>query len=147
MNKTILILAANPKDTPQLRLDQEVREIENGLERAQKRDEFIIKQRWAARPEDVRRAMLDFNPNIVHFCGHGAGEEGIAFEDEMGHTKLVNADVLAGFFNDYDSITSSLPDFFYTFGFLLTLFIAYGIIAKRFWHDRLSKTDIGKRLS
>jgi len=98
MSKTILILAANPKDTPQLRLDQEVREIENGLERAQKREEFTVKQRWAARPVDVRRAMLDFNPNIVHFCGHGAGEEGIAFEDEMGQTKFVNADALAGFF-------------------------------------------------
>lgn len=98
MRNTILILAANPKDTPQLRLDQEVREIENGLERAQKREEFTVKQRWAARPVDVRRAMLDFSPNIVHFCGHGSGEEGIAFEDEMGEAKFVKADALAGFF-------------------------------------------------
>ncbi len=98
MERTILILAANPKDTSRLRLDQEVREIDNGLQRARRRDEFVLKQVLAARPVDVRRAMLDWKPNIVHFCGHGAGDDGIAFEDETGNTKLVNAQVLTGFF-------------------------------------------------
>lgn len=98
MVKTILVLAANPKDTSRLRLDQEVREISYGLQRAQRRDEFILKQQWASRPVDVRRAMLDNNPSIVHFCGHGEGEDGIAFEDELGHTKLVQTEALAGLF-------------------------------------------------
>ena len=98
MTKTILILAANPKDTPRLRLDQEVREIDNGLQRARRRDEFILEPKLAPRPADVRRAMLDLKPNIVHFCGHGAGEDGIAFEDELGKTKLVGAEALADFF-------------------------------------------------
>jgi hypothetical protein len=98
MVKKILILAANPKDTPRLRLDQEVREIESGLSRSQQRDNFILKQIWATRPKDVRRAMLDFKPNIVHFCGHGGGKDGIAFEDDNGDTKLVSADALSGFF-------------------------------------------------
>jgi len=98
MTKTILVLAANPNHTSRLRLDQEVREIDNGLQRAKRRDEFILKQVWAARPVDVRRAMLDLNPNIVHFCGHGAGKDGIAFEDEAGNTNLVKAKVLAEFF-------------------------------------------------
>lgn len=98
MTKTILILAANPKDTLSLRLDQEVREITDGLERAKKRDEFNLVQKWAPRQQDVRRAMLDSKPNIVHFCGHGAGEEGIALEDESGKPKLVNAGVLSSFF-------------------------------------------------
>jgi len=98
MAKTILILAANPKDTPRLRLDQEVREIANGLQRAKGREEFALEQQWAARPADARRAMLDFRPNIVHFCGHGAGEDGVAFEDETGQTRLVSARALSGFF-------------------------------------------------
>ena len=98
MMKTILILAANPIDTPRLRLDQEVREIDIGLQRAQKRDDFVLKQVWAARPIDIRRALLDFKPNIVHFCGHGAGDEGIAFEDDSGNSKLVSAEALAEFF-------------------------------------------------
>lgn len=98
MSKTILILSANPRDTSRLRLDQEMREIANGLQRAQRRDDFILQPVLAARPKDVRRAMLDSNPNIVHFCGHGSGKEGIAFEDENGQTKLVSTDALSGFF-------------------------------------------------
>jgi hypothetical protein len=98
MKKTILILAANPKDTQQLRLDQEVREITNGLRGAKKKEDFVLQQVWAARPADVRKAMLDFKPNIVHFCGHGAGQAGITFEDETGKIKLVDAETLADLF-------------------------------------------------
>jgi hypothetical protein len=98
MTKTVLVLAANPKDTKELHLHQEVREIEDGLRRAQKRDEFVLQIKWAARSQDVRRAMLDYEPNVVHFCGHGAGKYGIAFEDDTGQTLLVKADVLSDFF-------------------------------------------------
>ena len=96
--KKILILAANPKGTSRLRLDEEVREIEAGLQRAQKRDQFILEQKWAVRPRDIRRALLDINPQIVHFSGHGAGEEGLLFEDETGRAKLVDGEALAGLF-------------------------------------------------
>lgn len=74
------------------------RKIANGLQKSQKRDELILKQVWAARPLNVRRAMLDFKPSIVHFCGHGEGEEGLAFEDEAGKVKLVETEALSGFF-------------------------------------------------
>ena len=97
MPKTILVLAANPRDTARLRLDQEVREISNGLRRSRMRDQFVLRQEWAPRPEDVRRAMLDYQPNIVHFCGHG-GTEGIFFEDEQGRSELVDSETLADFF-------------------------------------------------
>ncbi len=94
----ILILAANPKNTPHLRLDQEVRDIEEGLTRAQQRDRFELVQRWAARPRDVRRAILDLNPQIVHFSGHGEGEGGLALEDDQGQAQLVPTAALAGLF-------------------------------------------------
>ena len=58
--KTILILAANPKATTSLRLDEEVREIDARLQRAKKREQFDIKQRWAVRIRDVSQALLDF---------------------------------------------------------------------------------------
>ncbi|HBB35498.1 MAG TPA: hypothetical protein DDZ80_17020 [Cyanobacteria bacterium UBA8803] len=96
--KTLLILAANPRDTTPLRLDEEVREIDGVLRRAQRRDDFEIKQQWAVRSRDVQAAMLDFNPHIVHFSGHGEGVQGLAFEDGKGKVHLVNADALAGLF-------------------------------------------------
>jgi hypothetical protein len=98
MQKKILILTANPKDTTRLRLDEEVREINNGLQRSRYRDVYMLEAVWAARPSDVRRAMLDHKPNIVHFCGHGSGQEGIVFEDNTGNATAVDADTLAGFF-------------------------------------------------
>lgn len=96
--QTILILTANPKGTSQLRLDQEVRDIEQGLERAQQRDRFVVKSILAVRPRDIQRAMLDLNPSIVHFSGHGTGNEGLVFEDETGSAKLVDGEALAGLF-------------------------------------------------
>ncbi len=96
--QTILFLGANPQDTGRLRLDQELRDITAGLERSQQRDQFNLKQRWAVRPRDIQRAMLDERPQIVHFSGHGEGEAGLVFEDEIGNSKLVDGAALAGLF-------------------------------------------------
>jgi WD40 repeat protein len=96
--KKILILAANPKNTVRLRLDQEVRDIEEGLQLARQRDNFILQQKGAVRPRDIRLAVLDFRPNIIHFSGHGSQTEGLSFEDEVGKEKFVTAVALAEFF-------------------------------------------------
>lgn len=98
MVQTILILAANPQGTKPLRLDEEVREIDAGLQRAKQRHQFVLEQKWAVRPRDIQRAMLDINPQIVHFSGHGTGDEGLVFEDETGSAKLVDGEALAGLF-------------------------------------------------
>ena len=120
-SRKILILSANPRGTVKLRLDEEVREIREGLKRSKYRDQFTIETAEAVRYRDIRRAMLDINPQIVHFSGHGTGSqgrglepdrdrklspfpeeaaetEGLVFEDEAGHVKLVNAEALAGLF-------------------------------------------------
>jgi WD40 repeat protein len=96
--KKILILAANPKNTVRLRLDQEVRDIEQGLQLAAQRDKFTLQQKWAVRSRDIRLAVLDFRPNIIHFSGHGSETEGLSFEDEVGKEKFVTADALGGLF-------------------------------------------------
>lgn len=95
--ETILIFAANPIDEVRLSLDREVREIENGLRHSRKN--FEIKQRWATRPKDLRRALLDIKPTYVHFSGHGAGSEGIVLEGE-----LVTGEALAGLFGLFPNI-------------------------------------------
>jgi hypothetical protein len=94
----LLILTANPKGTAQLRLDQEVRDIEEGLKRSQHRDQFVLKQAWAVRPRDIQRTMLDNNPQIVHFSGHGGGESGLVFENEIGKPQFITAGALASLF-------------------------------------------------
>jgi uncharacterized protein YjbI with pentapeptide repeats len=101
--KTILILAANPKNTSPLRLGEEVREIDAGLQRAKKRELFHLKQRWAVRAQEVYQSLLDFKPQIVHFSGHGAGDDGLALEDETGNVQLVGTDALAKLFELFAS--------------------------------------------
>jgi len=96
--KKILVLSANPKGTKSLRLNEEIREIQEGLQLATQRDKFEIKSTQAARYRDIQRSILKHKPQIVHFSGHGAGESGLVFEDEIGQQKLVDAQALAGFF-------------------------------------------------
>ena len=96
--KKILILAANPRNTSRLRLDEEVREIDEGIRRANKRDMFNLEQRWAVRQRDFYRAILETQPQILHFSGHGEGGGGIALEDETGSTALINKESLEGLF-------------------------------------------------
>jgi hypothetical protein len=98
MNSKILILAANPKSTNKLRLHEELREIKNGLRRAKERDQFLIESAEAVRYRDIHRSIMDFEPQIIHFSGHGGGEKGLVFEDEIGQEKLVDAEALAGLF-------------------------------------------------
>jgi tetratricopeptide (TPR) repeat protein len=120
--KTILVLAANPKGTDPLRLGEEMREIQTGLERSQHLDRFRIEQRWAVTPTDIRRALLDCQPQIVHFSGHGVGVEtpgdssqsawklavvsedmasleGLMFEDATGSPQLMSSRAIANLFS------------------------------------------------
>jgi hypothetical protein len=64
--KRILVLTANPQGTSRLRLDEEVREIQSGLQRSKNRDQFELIAKWAVRPRDIQRAMLDIQlKNVV----------------------------------------------------------------------------------
>ncbi|MGP1385374.1 MAG: AAA-like domain-containing protein [Thainema sp.] len=98
MKKKILILTANPRETEKLRLDEEAREIAEGLKRSQQRDNFEITTRWATRPADLQRALMELRPAFVHFSGHGDGEQGLALEDNDGNPKLVSTAALSELF-------------------------------------------------
>lgn len=97
----ILILAANPKQTRGLRLDEELRDIKEGLQRSLNRDNFDLRYDLAVRPRDIRRAILDYRPNIIHFSGHGSGIEGLYFEDETECEKPVTGEALASLFKQF----------------------------------------------
>ena len=91
----ILILAAIPRG---LRLDKEINEIEEAIRRAAKRDLFEIRIRTAVRSQNIRRAIAEEKPQIVHFCGHGLKDGSLMLEDEGGHNKSVSPKGLASLF-------------------------------------------------
>ena len=96
--KKILILSANPKDTRQLRLNKEVEEIKEAMKRSKDRDNFKIITKSAVQVNDLRRELLEHEPNIVHFCGHGSGSDGLALENKDGQMQLVSSESLAKLF-------------------------------------------------
>jgi AAA-like domain/CHAT domain len=75
-----------------------MREIKEGLKRSKQRDRYLINTAEAVRYRDIHRAILDYEPQIIHFSGHGEGEKGLIFEDETGQTKLIDAAALAQLF-------------------------------------------------
>jgi hypothetical protein len=94
----ILILAANPKGTSSLELNREIRDVSEGLKRSKNRDRFPLEQRVAVRPKDLQAALLETKPRIVHFCGHGAGSQGLVLENDVGLEHLVSTEALANLF-------------------------------------------------
>ncbi len=100
VERKILIFSANPKDTTRLRLDKEVWKIKDKLKRAKPKhgDQFAVELATAVRIHDLQQELLEHEPDIVHFCGHGE-EEGILLEDEQGKAVLVPSDALASLFS------------------------------------------------
>lgn len=94
----ILFLAANPMDSERLRLDEELREIREELERSKFRDNFLLEPRGAVRPRDLVRALLDLKPKFVHFSGHGAKSGSICMENNDGKTIELEPEAVAGLF-------------------------------------------------
>jgi CHAT domain len=118
--RTILLLAANPIETASLRLGEEFKRIEAVRRLSSKRDEFRLVKLEATSDEDLRNALLEERPEIVHFSGHGIGRQGVAsardivvaddssqgglaFEDEMGHLLQVRGDSLGGLLRHFSN--------------------------------------------
>lgn len=93
----ILFLGASPIDEVRLRIDEEQRDIEKGLRLATLRDQFELKSQWAITTKTLQQAILDENPTIVHFSGHG-DIKGIAVEDSLGNSKLIDNDAIGSLF-------------------------------------------------
>jgi CHAT domain-containing protein len=95
---TILFLASDPSDASRLRLGQELRDIQQRLQLGKQREKFVLEQRMSVRPADISQAILDVEPHIVHFSGHGTNTGELCFEDELGKIQPVTPDALAALF-------------------------------------------------
>lgn len=95
----VLFFAANPIDQNPLRLDEEIREIEEKIRASEHRDSVELISKWAVRPNDLLQALNQHNPHIVHFSGHGSEEDEIVFQDNNGETKLVSKNAIVELMN------------------------------------------------
>jgi len=99
---SILFLAADPTDASRLRLGEEFREIREKLKLAKFRERFTLElPQLSVRPSDISQALLDTQPQIVHFSGHGTPTGELCFEDLAGKTRPVESDALAALFEQF----------------------------------------------
>jgi len=91
--RSVLFCAANPEDQELIRTDAEFSKVKEILTRS--KSIRLHLPELATRADDLTRALHDTQPNVLHFSGHGGGNEGIYLEDEQGNSKPVPADALA----------------------------------------------------
>tara|TARA_R110002012_G_scaffold178236_2_gene343245 strand:- start:1791 stop:4325 length:2535 start_codon:yes stop_codon:yes gene_type:complete len=95
----ITFLAANPTSSGRLALDEEARSIEEKVRDAKHRDLVTFRTRWAVRSEDLQQALLEDDPVVVHFSGHGGGSIGIVLHaQDQGSERLVAEGALVDLF-------------------------------------------------
>jgi hypothetical protein len=80
MVKTVLVLAANPIESPRFQFNHEMSAIQRSLERSTLCDTFKVEFEPAADWDRLRQRLLDCKPEIVHFVGHGNGLAGLVLE-------------------------------------------------------------------
>jgi hypothetical protein len=75
------------------------------LRGAKERDKFTFVSAWAAEPQTLMQAMLDNEPNMFHFSGHGE-KNGLFFEDKNGKPKQISVPALN---NLFEIVTDEKP--------------------------------------
>ena len=99
--RKILFLSANPEGTGQLRLGEELRKIKDSLAASTEREQFRLESESAVQIPTITKAMQTQHPEVVHFSGHGTGEEGIVVEDSSGEPVLFPTNGLNRLFNRF----------------------------------------------
>ena len=94
----ILFIAANPQGTVKLALDEEIREITNKVRLSKGRDKLDIVSAWAVRPDDLLQYLNQYQPQIVHFSGHGSEAGDIILVDTNNNTRPVMPEALKALF-------------------------------------------------
>ncbi|MGK7934952.1 MAG: tetratricopeptide repeat protein, partial [Xenococcaceae cyanobacterium] len=92
----ILILASNPRKD--LKLEREIQDLPELIERSRNQKDLDVKLQFAVRPKDLQGLLLKHQPEIVHFCGHGTGQQGLVLQNDTGLEKLVSTDALSNLF-------------------------------------------------
>ncbi len=90
----ILFLSSNPEFTTPLKLDEEARLITQKIRASEYRDVLKLETLWAVRPDDLIQALLEHQPQIVHFSGHGSESGEIVLMDNNRQAKPVSAEAL-----------------------------------------------------
>lgn len=94
---TVLYLVANPTPSSQLRVDVEIRKVQEAIRGSKFRDNVTVEYRPAANLSSLIDGLNDHRPQIVQFSGHG-DQSGIATDNAKVRkpaAKFLSFDLLA----------------------------------------------------
>ena len=98
--KKILVLSSNPRND--LQLNREIKDLKNIIKRSQNQSQFEMEFELEVQPEELQDLFLRHEPRIVHFCGHGTGEQGLVLQNKAGREQKVSTDALSNLFELFD---------------------------------------------
>jgi DNA polymerase III delta prime subunit len=98
--KKILILASNPRND--LKLEREIKDMKNVIKRSKNQSQFETEFELEVHPEELHDLFLEHEPRIVHFCGHGTGEQGLVLQNQAGREQVVSTEALSNLFELFD---------------------------------------------
>jgi NTP pyrophosphatase (non-canonical NTP hydrolase) len=99
----MLIVSASPANEEELRVSAEVRAILEALRISGREGDFEVDVLPAATIDDLRRALMSKDYEIVHFAGH-ASAESIVLENIDGSSAEVPLDAVSELFGRYESV-------------------------------------------
>ena len=67
-----------------------MREVANKIRAGRKGDSFEIDYEFAVTPSSLQKALLEHEPDILHFSGHGAKGKGLMLEDDSGRKVILD---------------------------------------------------------
>src|SRR6185295_7145961 len=79
----LLFVAADPYRRDRLRLDLEVKAVEEALRSAGHEEFLVLDHCWAATFLDLQQALLRHRPAMLHFSGHGTPSGELALERDL----------------------------------------------------------------
>ncbi|MDW3649862.1 MAG: hypothetical protein R8P61_22510 [Bacteroidia bacterium] len=83
-----------------MQFGRELREIQESLKLAKERDTYSFVHKHIAKIKDLRRILLDNNPQILHFCqGSESTFEGLTIENNLGISRVVPDQALKDLIN------------------------------------------------
>jgi len=77
---TIMFASASPVEAVRLRVDKEFRQVVDKLRGARHRDRVRVVQISALRFEDLRTALMEHEPQVLHLSCHGEPDGSLKFE-------------------------------------------------------------------
>jgi hypothetical protein len=94
----VLFVASNPPGTDALSLDEEFRGVDQRLRVGSLRERVRLLPRLAARPDDLMEGLLEEDPDVVHFSGHGQSNGALVFTGSDGAAHEVTVEAMAALF-------------------------------------------------